>query len=122
MSYALSRSLDQKIQLFGAPYGSTGASSGERGQALSPTHTVSIIMGLERMDEIARFIGTQAQLSQDDFDTLLWNETAGYYAAASGDCGYDLMDITQVLLAGIGSEQRQASFVEKLATLQISAG
>lgn len=83
------------------------------------------------MDEIARFIGdydaaafyqAQARLSQDDFDTLLWNETAGYYAAASGGCGYDLMDITQVLLAGIGSEQRQASFVEKLATLQISAG
>lgn len=131
-SYALSRSLDQKTQLFGAPYGSTGTPlSGEKGQALGPANTVSMIIGLERMAEMARFIGdddaaafyqTQAQLSRTAIDTLLWNETAGYYAATLGGTGYDLMDIAQVLLAGIGSEQRQASFVEKLSALQVPAG
>lgn len=131
-SYALSRSLDQKTQLFGAPYGSTGTPlSGEKGQALGPANTVSMIIGLERMAEMARFIGdnaaaafyqTQAQLSRTAIDSLLWNETAGYYAATLGGTGYDLMDIAQVLLAGIGSEQRQASFVEKLSALRVQAG
>ena len=68
------------------------------------------------------FYTTQAQLSRTAVDTLLWNETAGYYAATLGGTGYDLMDLAQVLLAGIGSEQRQASFVEKLSALRMPAG
>jgi hypothetical protein len=131
-SYALSRSLDQKTQLYGAPYGSTGTPmSGEKGQALGPANTVSMIIGLERMSEMARFIGdvgaadfyqVQAQLSRTAIDTLLWNETAGYYASTLGGTGYDLMDIAQVLLAGIGNEKRQESFVEKLSALRVKAG
>lgn len=90
-----------------------------------------MIIALERMSEMARFIGddgaadfyqTQAKLSRTAIDTLLWNETAGYYAATLGGTGYDLMDIAQVLLAGIGNEQRQESFVEKLSTLRVKAG
>lgn len=131
-SYAMSRSLDEKTQLFGAPVGSMGIPLfGEKGQALGPANTVSMIIALEKMAEMARFIGddaaaefylAQAKLSPTAIDTLLWNETAGYYAATLGSTGYDLMDIAQVLLAGIGSEQRQASFVEKLDALKVPAG
>ncbi|KAJ6092456.1 hypothetical protein N7467_004425 [Penicillium canescens] len=140
MSYAMSTALDQKTQLYGAvygavygaPYGTMGTPlSGEKEQALDPAHTVSMILALERMAEVAPYIGdnavanmcqAQAQLSRTAIDTLLWNETVGYYAATLGGTGYGLMDIAQVLLGGIGSEQRQASFVEILSALRVPAG
>lgn len=83
------------------------------------------------MAEMARFIGdsaaavlytTQAQLARTAVNIVLWNETAGYYTATLSGTGYDLMDIAQVLLAGIGSERRQATFAEKLSALRVPAG
>lgn len=131
-SYALSRSLDVGTQLYGAPEGSLGTPlSGEKGQALGPANTVSLVLGLERMAEMAQALGdvdfaslyrSQAQLSRNAIENLLWNETAGYYAATLGGTGYDLMDIAQVLLAGVGSEDRQGLFVEKLNNLKVPAG
>ncbi|KAJ5919313.1 hypothetical protein N7466_010256 [Penicillium verhagenii] len=131
-SYAVSRSLDEATKLYGAPSGTLGTPlSGEKGQALGPASTVSMILGLERMADMARHMNDiplaklydkQAQLSRSAIDTLLWNSTGGYYAATLGDSGYDLMDIAQVLLGGIGSEQQQASCVDKLTALRVPAG
>ncbi|KAJ5731986.1 hypothetical protein N7493_003467 [Penicillium malachiteum] len=131
-SYAISRALDLGTQLFGEPFGSLGTSlSGEKGQALGPANTVPLILGLEHMAEMAEYLGDyatahmykgQAQLSRDAIETQLWNKTGGYYTATLGGSGYDLMDIAQVLLAGIGTEERRERFVEKLDSLKVPAG
>ncbi|KAJ5640999.1 Six-hairpin glycosidase-like protein [Penicillium herquei] len=131
-SYAISRALDLGTQLFGEPFGSLGTSlSGEKGQALGPANTVSLILGLERMATMAEYLGDyatahmykgQAQLSRDAIETQLWNQTGGYYTATLGGSGYDLMDIAQVLLAGIGTEERREQFVQKLDSLKVTAG
>ncbi|KAF7717908.1 Glycoside Hydrolase Family 78 protein [Penicillium ucsense] len=131
-SWAMSRTLDEETQLYGAPQGKRGIPiSGEKGQALGPAQTVSMILALERMAEMANHLGdhaaadfykVQAKLSRTAIDTLLWNATAGYYASTIGATGYDMIDIAQVLLADIGSKQHQAQFTDKLSTLRVPAG
>jgi len=131
-SYSISRALDLTTQLYGAPYGPAGVpSSGEKGQALGPANSVSIVLGLERMAAMADYLNQtwyaesyreQALLTRTAIETLLWNSTGGFYAATLGAPGYDLMDIAQVLLAGIGSDDRRAQFTAKLAALKVPAG
>jgi hypothetical protein len=132
ISYAMTRSLDEETQLFGAPNGPNGTPlSSEKGQALGPASTVSLILGLERMADMAGFIGynalavsyrQQAALSRTAIDTLLWNNTEGYYTSTLGGSDYDMMDIAQVLLAEIGTVDRRTLFMEKLAALKVPAG
>ncbi|KAH7129839.1 catalytic activity: RhaA is able to hydrolyze alpha-1 [Dactylonectria estremocensis] len=131
-SYAISRSLDPETQLYGAPAGSLGLPlSGEKGQALGPANTVSLILGLERLAEMAEYLGhehsakayrQQAVLTRDAVDRLLWNSTGGFYASTIGAPGYDLMDIAQVLLGKIGTQARRRAYTEKLAALRVPAG
>ncbi|KAJ5126401.1 hypothetical protein N7448_005703 [Penicillium atrosanguineum] len=131
-SYAVSRALDEGTQLFGAPYGSSGTTlNGEKRQALGPSNTVSMVIGLERMADMAAHLGHyssesfyrgQAQLSRDAIESLFWNETGGYFSGALGRTGYDLMDIAHVLLAGVGTAGQRNEFIEKLPSLQVPAG
>jgi hypothetical protein len=131
-SYAMTRSLDEETQLFGAPNGPQGTPlSSQKGQALGPASTVSLILGLERMADIADYVGynalavsyrQQAALSRTAIDMLLWNNTDGYYASTLGASDYDMMDIAQILLAEIGTAQRRTQFMEKLAALKVPAG
>lgn len=131
-SYAVSRSLDEATQLYGAPSGAKGIPLfSEKGQALGPAGTVSLILGLERMADMAEYLGynasaasyrLQAALSRTAVDTLLWNATGGYYAATLGSADYDLMDIAQVLLAEIGTAERRTEFLGKLSALKVAAG
>jgi len=131
-SYSISRALDATTQLFGAPYGPAGVpSAGEKGQALGPALSVSIVLGLEKMAAMADHLNQtwyadvyreQALLTRTAIDTLLWNSTGQFYAATLGAPGYDMMDIAQVLLAGIGSDDRRSQFTAKLAALKVPAG
>lgn len=131
-SYAMSRTLDEQTQLYGAPYGLKGIPiSGQKGQALGPAITVSMIIALERMADMAEYLKydylasiyrTQATLSRDAIDTLLWNATGGYYASTLGATGNDLMDIAQLLLSEIGTVERRETFIEKLAALKVTSG
>ncbi|KAM3065058.1 hypothetical protein ACMFMF_011370 [Clarireedia jacksonii] len=131
-SYAMTRSLDDKTHLYGALSGSPSIPlGGEKGQALGPANTVSLILGLERMADMAEYVGQdtlatsyrqQAMLSRTAIDTLLWNNTGGYYASTLGASGYDMMDIAQVLLAEIGTVDRRMEFKGKLAVLKVPAG
>ena len=132
MSYAMSRSLDQTTQLFGAPFGAKGIPlSGEKGQALGPANTVSMIVGLERMSEMAGYLGksriaavyeSQANLSRAAIDSLLWNSTGNFYASTLGADGFDLMDIAQILVGGIGTGERRRAFLSHLSELSVPAG
>jgi hypothetical protein len=131
-SYAVTRSLDEMTQLYGALSGPRSLPlGGEKGQSLGPANTVSLILGLERMADMADYIGystlalqyrAQAELSRRAIDTLLWNATGGFYAATIGADGYDLMDIAQVLLAKIGTPERRKEFTSKLSALKVPAG
>lgn len=131
-SFAMTRALDQTTQLYGAPYGAAGVPlASEKGQALGPASTVSMVLGLERMADMAEFLGEaaaaatsreQAVLSRAAVDKLLWNATGGYYASALGATGFDTMDIAQVLLANIGSDDRRREFTDKLEMLRVPAG
>ncbi|KAH8685358.1 Six-hairpin glycosidase-like protein [Tricladium varicosporioides] len=131
-SYAVSRSLDESTQLYGALSGPKSIPlASEKGQALGPASTVSLILGLERMADMAEYLSydalaaayrQQAKISRTAIDTLLWNGTGGFFAAALGASGYDLMDIAQVLLAKIGTADRRKVFTEKLASLKVPAG
>lgn len=132
ISYAVSRALDDGTQLYGAPTGATGIPlASEKGQALGCASTVSLVLGLERMAEMAVYLGdnasavmyrTQAGMSRKAIDTLLWNATGGYYASTLGVAGYDVMDIAQVLLAEIGTLDQRLEFIQKLGSLQVPAG
>ncbi|RDW84250.1 hypothetical protein BP6252_01840 [Coleophoma cylindrospora] len=131
-SYAISRSLDLDTQLYGALSAPQNVPLGsEKGQALGPASTISLILGLERMAIMASYLkdnGTanayrkQAELSRIAIDTLLWNSTDRYYASSVGITGYDVMDIAQVLLGEVGTVERRAQFLEKLASLKVAAG
>jgi hypothetical protein len=132
LSYAITRTLDDGTQLYGAPNGANGIPlSGEKGQALGPGNTVSMILGLEKMAEMADFLGdnfaaekyrAQVQLSRQAVDQLLWNATGGYYSGSVGISGYDAMDIAQVLLGKIGTVARRKEFLSKLDALKLPAG
>lgn len=132
VSFAITRSLDQATQLYGALSGPKSIPiGGEKGQALGPANTVSLILGLERMADMADHVGyntlassyrQQAQLSRSAIDSLLWNSTGGFYAATLGASGYDMMDVAQVLLAEIGTAAQRKEFVGKLAALKVPAG
>jgi hypothetical protein len=132
IGYALSRALDPMTQLFGAINGDPPLPlSGFKGQALGPADTVSMILSLERMADIADHLGynssasryrIQAGLSRAAIDALLWNKTGGYYSMSVGTAGYDTISIAQVLLAQIGAPARRTIFTEKLASLKLPAG
>ncbi|KAF7556572.1 hypothetical protein G7Z17_g1309 [Cylindrodendrum hubeiense] len=131
-SYAISRSLDPETQLYGAPQGPFGIPlSGEKGQALGPANTVSLILGLERLADMADYLGyvssamayrKQAILTREAVDRHLWNSTGGFYASTIGASGYDMMDIAQVLLGKIGTDERRGAYTDKLAALRVPAG
>lgn len=132
LSYAITRTLDDGTQLYGAPNGANGIPlSGEKGQALGPANTVSLILGLEKMAEMAEYLNdsfaaekyrAQAQLSRQAIDHLLWNSTGGYYSGSLDTSGYDVMDIAQVLLGEIGTAARRKQFLGKLNALKLPAG
>jgi hypothetical protein len=132
LSYAITRTLDDGTQLYGAPNGANGLPlSGEKGQALGPGNTVSLILGLEKMAEMADYLNehfaaekyrAQAQLSRQAIDKLLWNATGGYYSGSLGTSGFDTMDIAQVLLAEIGTAARRKEFLGNLNALKLPAG
>lgn len=105
--------------------------SGMKGQALGPGNTVSLILGLEKMAEMADYLNdgfaaekyrAQAQLSRQAVDQLLWNATSGYYSSSVGTSDYDAMDIAQVLLGEIGTAARRKQFLGKLDVLKLPAG
>lgn len=131
-SYAVTRSLDESTQLYGALSGPKSVPlASEKGQALGPASTVSLILGLERMADMAEYLGynilaatyrQQAKLSRTAVHILLWNATSGFYAATLGASGYDLIDIAQVLLTGIGTTDRRKAFMEKLVALKVPVG
>ncbi|KAJ5753780.1 uncharacterized protein N7511_007933 [Penicillium nucicola] len=131
-SYAMSRSLDPATKLFGAPSGALGLPlSGQKGQALGPAVTVSMILGLERLADMADYLGyydsanrykEQARLSRNAIETLLWNETGGYFTSTLGGTDFDVLDIAQVLLAKIGTTEQRTRTIERLVDLQFPAG
>jgi len=103
LSYGVTKSLDEITGLYGSLSGPKNIPLlGEKGLALGPANTVSVILGLERMAEMADHIGysavaatyrQQAHVSREAINTLLWNSTGQFYAATIGADGYDMMDI-----------------------------
>lgn len=132
MSYAISESLDPTTQLYGKSSGSFGLPIGaQKGKSLGPAPTVSMIKGLENMAQMAIYLGydplaslyqSQAQLSRNAIESLLWNSTDGYYAATLGSTDIEIMDIAQILIAGIGSYEQRDQYLEKLRSLKVPAG
>ena len=131
-SNAVSRALDPTTQLYEAPSGPFGIPLfSEKGQALGPASTVSMALGLERMADMADYLGyeyiatmyrKQAAMSRAAIDRLFWNATNEYYAGTIGEAGYDSMDIAQVLLGQIGTEAHRKKFLDKLLPLKVPAG
>ncbi|KAJ4138812.1 hypothetical protein NW768_002685 [Fusarium equiseti] len=133
-NYAMSRALDPNTQLYGAPTGPKGLPlSGQKVMVNAPgtANTVSMILGLERLADMAEYLGKdgsadlwrqQAQLSRDAIDRLLWNSTGGFYALNAGSADYDLMDIALALVGGIGTRERRVSVTKKLEALKVPAG
>jgi len=132
ISYGMSRALDHTTQLYGAPFGPQGIPlSGEKGQALGPANTISMILGLENMAEMGSHIGQtdlasvyqkQANLSRAAIDTLLWNATDNFYASTIAAPGFDLTDLGLVLQAQIGTPERRTKFLSHLDELSVPAG
>jgi hypothetical protein len=132
VNYAITRSLDPATQLYGAPSGSLGVPlSGEKGQALGPANSVSLVLALERLADMATYLGRdshvasyrkQASLTRRAIDALLWDQKRGLYASTIGATGYDIMDIAQVLVGQIGTAERRGIYTDKLAALRVPAG
>lgn len=128
----MSRALDQKTQLYGALGGDKSVPlGGEKGQALGPANTISMVLALERMADMAEHLNynttaatyrIQATLTRKGIDRLLWNATGGYYAATIGADGYDLTDIALALIGQVGTPERRESFLRKLDSLKVPAG
>lgn len=125
--------VDTRTQLFGKPYGAKGLPVvAQAGQSLGPGPTSSMAIALDAMIEMAELVGdndaresyaTQAMMSRQAADALLWNETAQVYAnSLNAMDDVASFDIALVSLAKVGSDERRAKFWKAIEKMRYPAG